>query len=58
MQKSKYVEIYSELHSLNKGIIHSQINEIKGKKIDELFDQADSFLGEMARIVNELVEKK
>jgi predicted nucleotidyltransferase len=58
MLKSKYIDTYSELHSLNKGIIHSQINEIKGSKIDELFIQADKFLNEMARIVNELVDKK
>ncbi len=58
MLKQKYVDTYSELHSLNKGIIHNQINEIKGKKIDELFGQADAFLGEMAKIVEELVNKK
>jgi predicted nucleotidyltransferase/uncharacterized protein (UPF0332 family) len=58
MLKSKYVDTYSELHSLNKGIIHNQINEIKGSKIDELFIQADRFLNEMAKLVNELVDKK
>ena len=58
MLKSKHVDTYSELHTLNKGIIHNQIKEIKGKKIDELTYQADEFLKEMARIVNELVEKK
>lgn len=58
MLKSKYVDTYSELHSLNKGIIHGQINEIRGKKLDELSQQADEFLGEMARIVEKLVNEK
>lgn len=58
MLRSKYIDIYSELHSLNKGIIHNQIKEIKGRKIDELFEQADAFLGEMSRLVRELLEKK
>lgn len=58
MLKSRYIDIYSELHSLNKGIIHGKINEIKGRKIDELFEQADAFLGEMAKIVERLVDKE
>ena len=58
MLKSKHISTYTELHDLNKGIIHNKISEIKGKKIDELFNKADSFLNEMARIINELLNKK
>lgn len=58
MLKSRYVDTYTELHDLNKGVIHGRISEIKGSKIDELFIQADAFLREMARIVEGLVDKK
>lgn len=57
MLKEKHVDTYVELHALNKGIIHGKISEIKGKKIDELFKRAESFLGEMARIVGEFIKK-
>lgn len=56
--KQKYVDTYEELHKINKGIIHGQISEIKGKKIDDLYERADKFLGEMARIVKEFIDKK
>jgi len=58
MLKPKYVDTYSELHLLNKGIIHNKINEMKGSKIDELFAKVDAFLGEISRIVKEIVDKK
>ncbi len=58
MLKSKYVDTYKELYDLNKDIAHGRIKEIKGSKIDELLERADTFMGEMARIVKELVENK
>ncbi len=44
MMKSKYVDHYVELHSLAKGILHGERINIKGKKIDELFENTNKFV--------------
>ncbi|MEA3329442.1 MAG: nucleotidyltransferase domain-containing protein [Nanoarchaeota archaeon] len=53
----KYVDYYSEIHSVAKEIVHGKLTSIKGKEIDDWFRKADSFLGEMARLVDKLVDE-
>jgi predicted nucleotidyltransferase len=57
MLKGKYVDYYATIHSVAKEIIHGKRNEIDGKKLDEFRDMADEFVGEMARLVEELLDK-
>jgi len=54
---SKYVDYYREVHSIAKEIVHGKKVGVSGKKIDGFFKKADAFVGEMARLVNDLVEK-
>jgi len=56
--KKKYVEYFEEAHNLAKEIVHGKRIEIEGKKVDELYEKADEFVGEMADLVNDLIEKK
>lgn len=58
MLNKKYVEYYEEIHEVAKEIIHGKRVSVKGKYLDELLEKADSFLGEMARLVDNLIEKK
>ncbi|MCK5449999.1 nucleotidyltransferase domain-containing protein [Candidatus Pacearchaeota archaeon] len=54
----KYVEDYSEIHSVAKGIVHGKLVSIRGRELDEWFKKADSFLGEMAKLVDKLIDEK
>ena len=54
----KYVLYYDEVHSVAKNIIHGNISKIRGKELDDWFEKADAFLGEMARLVDELVSER
>ncbi|MEM4181590.1 MAG: nucleotidyltransferase domain-containing protein [Candidatus Pacearchaeota archaeon] len=56
--KSKIADYYKELFEMYKGISHGVIKEIKSGVIDDFFYKADVFLGEMARLVDEIVEKR
>lgn len=58
MLKQKYADYYLQIHQIAKEIIHGKKIEIKGRDVDELTAITDEFVGEMARIVDELVEKK
>lgn len=58
MIKSYYVDIYSEVHTLSKDIVHGKIAEISGKKLDELKTKAEDFVLEMTKLVKDLIEKK
>ncbi|MFA4960518.1 MAG: nucleotidyltransferase domain-containing protein [Candidatus Pacearchaeota archaeon] len=53
----KYVVFYEEIRSIAKEIIHGKITSVKGKALDESFEKADSFLREMARLVDEMIEE-
>lgn len=57
MLKSKYVDYYEKIHSIAKEIVHGKRVEIDTDKLDEFRDNADEFVGEMARIVEEFIEK-
>lgn len=58
MLNKKYVKYYAEIHSVAKEIVHGRLTSIRGKELDEWFVMADSFLGEMARLVDNLIDKK
>lgn len=54
----KYVDYYSEIHSVAKDIIHGRLTSIEGKDLDEWFVKTDKFLGKMAKLVDSLIEEK
>jgi predicted nucleotidyltransferase/uncharacterized protein (UPF0332 family) len=54
----KYVLYYDEVHSVAKNIVRGNLSVVRGKELDDWFAKADAFLGEMARLVDELVEEK
>ena len=56
--KPVHVETYFQLHELAKEIIHGKKTQVSGKEIDELSQKTDAFVGEMARIVEELISKE
>jgi len=56
--KSKYVDYYAEIHAVAKEIIHGNLAAIKGKQLDDWFEKADMFLGEMAKLVDTLIDEK
>jgi len=57
MLDKKYVKYYNEIHDVSKEIAHGERARVKGKDLDEWFEMADDFLGEMARLVDVLIEK-
>ena len=54
----KYVAYYSEIHMVAKEIVHGNLTMIKGKQLDDWFEKSDSFLGEMAKLVDNLIDEK
>jgi predicted nucleotidyltransferase/uncharacterized protein (UPF0332 family) len=58
MLKMSYVKGMSELYALHKAITHRQIANLKGTEIDKWQDLAESFLSEMTRIINILLDAR
>lgn len=58
MLKMGYVKSMNELYSLHKAISHRQVSSLKGQEIDEWQELAEKFLGEMARIINTMLEAR
>ena len=58
MLNKKYVNNYAEIHGIAKEIVHGKESMIKGKELDRLFVIADDFLGEMAKLVDRLIDEK
>ena len=54
----KYVDYYFEIHTVAKNIVHGKMTSVRGKDLDEWFGKADAFLGEMAKLVDSLIEDK
>ena len=54
----KFVDYYEEVHSVAKDIVHGNLTFVKGKNLDDWFEKADSFLGEMAVLVDSLIDEK
>lgn len=53
----EHVKNYADLHAFAKEIIHGKKMQVSGKEIDEWIIRTDKFVGEMARLVNDIVEK-
>lgn len=58
MLKMNYVKSLSELYTLHKAINHRQLSVIKGSEIDKWQELAESFLSEMTRIIDILLEAR
>jgi predicted nucleotidyltransferase/uncharacterized protein (UPF0332 family) len=52
---SKCIIWYSEVYRLYKGIMHGQINELKGQNIEDLQDKTTKFIGIMAETINKIL---
>jgi len=54
----RFVDYYDEIHLVAKDIVHGNLTFIKGRNLDDWFEKADAFLGEMAKLVDELIDEK
>ena len=54
----KYVEWYNEMHKVAKEIVHGTRSEVPGKHLDEWVLQADEFLREMAKLIEDIIKEK
>ena len=54
----KYPAYYESARVIAKEIVHGKRREIAGKELDELFAKTDDFLGEMARLVDDIIYNK
>jgi len=54
----KFVGYYEEVHGVAKDIVHGNLTSIRGKDLDNWFAITDEFLGEMARLVDTLIDEK
>jgi len=55
---SKYVSWFREMHTLAHEIFHGKKNDVSGKEIEEWRERADNFMGEMAKIINKMIDEK
>ncbi|MEK6855715.1 MAG: nucleotidyltransferase domain-containing protein [Nanoarchaeota archaeon] len=58
MLKESYADALRDLYAIHRGINHGKIHDIPGKDIDEWYKVADSFLNEMSRIINTIIESQ
>lgn len=56
MLKKKYVKYYDEVHGMAKAIAHGERVKVRGKDLDDMFEKADDFMGEMAKLVDVCIE--
>jgi len=54
----KFVGYYEEVHLVAKDIVHGNLTFIKGENLDDWFEKADLFLGEMAALVDRLIDER
>jgi len=47
-----------DIYVLHKGIMHREIHEVKGNEIDKWQDTANSFLLEMTKLIDQLIDSK
>jgi predicted nucleotidyltransferase/uncharacterized protein (UPF0332 family) len=55
MLDEKYVFWYAEIFRLYKGILHGEVNDIKGQNLDDWQQKADKFIGVMAEIIRKII---
>jgi len=53
-----FVKFYSDTLTLHKRILHGEITRIKGIDIDSYHEKADLFLRTMAKIVEDIIDKR
>ncbi|NPE26643.1 hypothetical protein HNV12_01410 [Methanococcoides sp. SA1] len=58
MLGKKFAGYYEEVHDVAKRIVHGEIVRVRGRDLDEWFDMADDFMGEMAKLVDVLIDKE
>jgi len=58
MLKMDAVRAIKDLYALHKTIAHKEISDIKGVEIDKWQETAESFLSDMIKIIDSLLEKK
>src|SRR3989344_3898113 len=58
MLKINYVRALRDLYLIHKDISHGEAKHIKGAEIDRWQDTAESFLKEMTRLIDHLIESK
>jgi len=51
---NKFVEFYKEVYTLMHNILHGDVKRLQGSVIDKYIDRTDDFVGEMAKIVQQL----
>ena len=54
----KFVGYYREIHFVAKDIVHGNLTSVKGRDLDSWLVVTDEFLGEMARLVDSLIDEK
>lgn len=54
----KFASDYEALHAIAKDIVHGKIVDFRGSEIDGWIIKADAFVGEMARLVDDLLDKR
>lgn len=54
--KSDYVKLLKEVYEIHKAIAHGVITSVKGQDIDRLQKNAEEFLSEMTKIIDNLLE--
>ncbi len=58
MLKLENVRELREIYVLHKGIIHGEIHEVKGGEIDKWQERAESFLLEMTKLIDQILDSK
>ena len=54
----KYVNYYTEVHATAKEIIHGKLTHVDAKKLDEYLLMAARFLGQTAKLVDDIIDSK
>lgn len=54
----KFVDYYEEVHLVVKDIVHGKLTFIKGENLDDWFEKVDAFLGEMAALVDRIIDER
>ena len=57
MLHKKYVKYYEEVRGVTKELAHGERIKVRGKDLDEWFAMTNDFLSEMARLVDDSIEK-
>lgn len=58
MLDSKYPKLFSDLYKLHKGIVHGEIQDIKGNQIQQWQDITEDFIGVMAKLVKKVIDSQ